>query len=267
MKSLTNFTSLSFKMVGGVMIFSSLFDYILMAIPFNISNSQWQINFTNQIVGQGVSPMIGIAFLTAGWWIAETDGNNKSKFSGVGIAAFVLASILGLLFLLLVPLHLSNISKASTMALTQINEQAGQQEAKIEGVIRQIQSISQNPEQLEQLRQQMAQIDQVLASGKAGNRSLTPQELETLKNQKNEAQQILDLSAKPEELKQKLEKRQQELQGQLKKLRTEQEKTAKNLALIQSLKTGIRSLILAIGYIVIGWFGLRSMGISIKTSD
>lgn len=250
----SNFTSLCLKMIGGVMLISSLFNYIFMMIPFNWGNAQWQILFTNEVVSQGINPLLGIIFLIIGWWIADT--NNPSRVSsGTRMPVFILASVLGLIFLLLVPLHLSNISKASAIALNQINQQAGQEEAKIQNTIQQINSASQNPDQF---RQQIAQIDQILKAGKIQNRDITPQQRQALETQKNQFQQIVTLSENPGELKKRLDAEKNKLQNQLDTIKAEQEKRAKTIALKQSLKTGVSSLILAIGYIVVGWFGLRN---------
>jgi hypothetical protein len=258
MKISSAFTSLSLKMVGGVILISSLLDYIILAIPLNWQNAQWQINFTNQIVDRGIVPMVGMAFLIAGWWISDNAASTDSKgSSAVRIPVFMIASILGLFFLLLVPLHLSNITKASSTVLTQIDEQAGQQEERIQGFMEQLNSIAQNPQQLSQ---QIAQRNQIIDSGRLPNRPLTEQELQTLRNQRDQLQQLLDLSKNPAELKQRLEEIQNRLQTQLGELRLTQEQRAKTIALKQSLKTGISSLMLAIGYIVVGWLGLKNMG-------
>lgn len=257
MKISSAFTSLCLKMMGGVIIISSLLDYIFLAIPFDWQNPQWQINFTNQIVDRGIVPMVGMAFLITGWWITDAAGSETKASPTVRIPVFVVSSILGLMFLLLVPVHLSNISKASSTVLTQISEQAGQQQEKIKGFMQQLNGVSQNPQQLSS---EIAQRNQVLASGQGPGRALTEQELQGIRNQRDQLQQLLDLSKKPAELKQRLGELQNRLQTQLKELQLKQETAAKTIALKQSLRTGISSLMLAIGYIVVGWLGLKNMG-------
>jgi hypothetical protein len=257
MKISSAFTSLCLKMVGGVILISSIFDFIFLAIPFDWQNSPWQINFTNQIVDRGIVPMVGIGFLIAGWWISDNAPNADSKAStAIRLPVFLVASILGLVFLLLVPLHLGNINKASATVLTQIQDQAKQQEDKIQGFVQQLNSISQNPQQL---NQQIAARTQVLETGQFQGKPLTPEETQVLRGQRDQLQQLLDLSKKPAELKQRLEKLKGELQTKLGEARIQQEKTAKTMAMKQSLKTGISSLMLAIGYIVMGGLGLKGM--------
>ena len=265
MKISTAFTSLSLRLVGGVIIISSLIDYIFLAIPLNWEDAQWQISFTNQIVDRGIVPMVGLAFLLAGWWLSDNAGGGEEKASlAIRLPVFILASILGLIFLLLVPLHLSNVNRASSTVLTRINQQVGEQEERIQGFIQQLNSISQNPQQLSQ---QIAQRNQVIETGQVRDRRLNEQELQVIRNQRDQLQQLLDLSQKPEQLKERLRELQERLQTQLRDLQLQQKQKAQTIALKQSLSTGINSLILAIGYMVIGWLGLKGMGITKKASS
>ena len=241
---------------------SSLIDYIFLAIPLNWQDAQWQITFTNQIVDRGIVPMVGMAFLLTGWWLSDNASSGEEKSSlAIRLPVFIIASILGLIFLLLVPLHLSNVNRASSTVLTRINQQVGEQEERIEGFIQQLNSISQNPQQLSQ---QIAQRNQAIETGQAGNRRLNEQELQVLRNQRDQLQQLLDLSQKPEQLKERLRELKERLQTQLRELQLQQKQKAQTIALKQSLSTGINSLILAIGYMVIGWLGLKGMGITKK---
>ena len=55
-----------------------------------------------------------------------------------------------------------------------------------------------------------------------------------------------------------LEARLSELQTQLRDQTIQRENRAKTEALKQGIRTGLSSLLLAIGYLVMGWFGLQS---------
>lgn len=257
MKISTAFTSFCLKIVGGVILISSLFDFAFLLIPLEWQKPEWQITFTNQIVDRGIVPMVGMAFLIVGWWLMDNVPNTDAKASGaIRLPVFFIASFLGLVFLLLVPLHLGNISKASDTALSKISEQAGQQEQKIQAFIQQINDVARNPQQLDG---NIKGLTQVIETGQFQGRRLTEQELQSARSQRDQFQQLLDLSKKPTELKQRLDKLKGELQTKLGELRTEQEKAAKTIATKQILRTGVSSLMLAIGYIVIGGLGLKTM--------
>lgn len=265
MKISSAFTSLALKIVGGVIVVSSLFDFIFLAIPFQWQESAWQINLTNQIVDRGIVPMVGMAFLISGWWIADNMPNSNAKSATiVRLPVFFLASILGLMFLLLVPLHLGNINEATSNALERINAQSQQQEQRIQGFIQQLNAISQNPQQMSQA---IAQRNQVIEARQINGRQLTEQQLQVLRTQRDQLQQILDLSQKPEEFKQKIEELKGNLGTQLGELSLQSEKQAKTTAMKQSLNIGISSLMLAIGYSVIGWFGLKSTKVATKVTE
>ncbi|MBL1209077.1 HpsJ family protein [Geminocystis sp. GBBB08] len=255
MKITSAFISLSLTLVGGILLISSLIDYLFLLIPLQLDDQNWQINITNNLVDRGIVPLIAIAILLIGWWI--NDNNNQKSGRKIRLPVFILSSILGLLFLILVPLHLVNLNGVSTDLMAQINQKMGQQEAQIQGFIAQLEAISQNPEQL---KLQIEQRNQVIeAGGVIQGQKIDPQQLQLITAQRDELRQILELSKKPDQLKAKIQEVQTKLQSELQQV-VEKEKTkAQTLALKQSLRTSISSFMLAISYIVIGWLGLQMM--------
>jgi septal ring factor EnvC (AmiA/AmiB activator) len=255
MKITSAFISLSLKLVGGILLISSLIDYLFLLIPLELQNKNWQINITNSLVDRGIVPLIAIALLLIGWWINDT---NKEKASAnIRLPVFIVSSILGLLFLILVPLHLTNINSVSADLMGQIAQRIGQQEAQIQGFVAQLEAISRNPEQL---KQEIDQRNQVIeAGGVIQGQKLEPQQLQLITSQRDELQQILELSQKPDQLNAKLQEVQAKLQSQLKELENKEKSKAQTLALKQSLRTSISSLMLAIAYAVIGGLGLQIM--------
>ena len=164
--SISQFTSLALKTVGVILVVSSLLDYITLAIPLDILNSQWQINFISQIVDRGIVPMVGIAFLFVGYWI---DSNVSSAANQKGfdlrVPVFVLSLALGFVFLLFVPIHLSNLRLVSSDALSQIEARASEAENRISDQYEQLEAISQDPQRLQLLDTRIKEIDTALGSG------------------------------------------------------------------------------------------------------
>jgi ABC-type multidrug transport system fused ATPase/permease subunit len=253
------FTSLSLKLIGVILILSALLDYIVLAIPFNWQDPQWQIGFVSSIVDRGIVPMVGIACLLIGYWIDSSSGvaAPRSSTLDLRLPVFVLASILGLFFLLFVPIHLNNLNQAKNTALEQIDKGAGQGEEQIQSFLTQINAVSQNPQQL---NQEILQRTQVLETGQLQGRQLAPQQIEALRQQRDQLQQLRDLAKSPKQLKERLETLKKQLQTRLLDQRRERENLAKTEALKQGLRVGLSSLMLAIGYTAIGWFGLRGIG-------
>ncbi|NES82411.1 MAG: hypothetical protein F6K10_13940 [Moorea sp. SIO2B7] len=251
------FTSLCLKLVGIIIIISSLLDYIILAIPFKPLEQTWQIAFTTQIVDRGIIPMVGMAFLLVGYWMeSNVGGGSGGQGSVVKLPVFLLASILGLIFLLLVPLHLNNLRSASSDILAKIEQGAGQAETRLQSQFDQLNQISQDPQALNQLQKNLKEIDQALASGKFRGQQINPRQRQQLQQNKQQIQQFQQLAKDPKTL----EARLNELQTKLREQKQEREKRAKTEAFKQGVRTGLSSLMLAGGYSAIGWLGLIGMG-------
>lgn len=246
------FTALTLKTVGLVMIVSSLLDYILLAIPFKPTNQQWQLMFTTQIVDRGIIPMVGIGFLVTGYWVANSMGAGstepRSSVQDLRFWAFLLASLLGLIFLLLAPLHFNNIRLQSSRALQQIEQQANQKETQLETQAEQFNALLKNPDQLSKVEQRLdQQLEQATKSGQVPADQLAAAQ--------QFRQQLQLLKENPDTL----GKRVEEGQTKIRSLKLEAQQQARTEVLKLGLKTGLTSLLLAIGYIVIGWVGLRNI--------
>ena len=256
MKITSNLISLILKLVGGILVISGILDYIFAVLPAQWQDLNWKVTLVNGFVDQGIIPLIGISIIFLGWWIEDNHSQAKSSAS-LRLFILIITCLFGLFFLLLIPLHIGNVNKISSDLITQISQKVEQQEVQLEGFIGQLQAVSKDPERL---KQEVEQRNQVLqAGGVIQGQQLSPQQLQLLSNEKEQLQQLLDLSGDPEKLKAKLEEMKNNLQSKLKEKETEERKKAQNLTLQQSLKTSVLSFILAIAYTVIGWFGLRSM--------
>jgi uncharacterized membrane protein len=253
MKITSAFISLSLKLLGGILLISSLIDYLFLLIPLELQDQNWQINLTNSLVDRGIVPLIAIALLLIAWWI--NDNNNEKSGTNIRLPVFIISSILGLLFLILVPVYLTNINSVSADLMAQIAQRKGQQEAQIQGFVAQLEAISKNPEQL---KLEIDQRNQVIeAGGVIQGQKLDPQQLQLVTSQRDELRQILELSQQPDQLKAKLQEVQTKLQSQLNEVEEKEKRKAQTLALKQSLRTSVSSFMLAIAYIVIGWLGLQ----------
>ncbi|MGK7953823.1 MAG: HpsJ family protein [Crocosphaera sp.] len=251
------FTSLVLKLIGVIFILSSLLDYVTLAVPPNFDNQSWQIGLVTNIVDRGVVPLVGMAFILVGYFIdglADANPLKKSGFS-LKLPVYILAALLGLVFLLMVPLHLSNLNSAKTDALERIQQGAGQGAEQIQQFLTQVDTLSKNPNQL---NQQINRLNQAVESGQVQGRQLNAQQLETLRQQRDQLQGLRDLAQNPEEYNKRTEELKNQLETQLLERRKQAEGQANTQALKQSLRIGLSSLMLAIVYSVIGWIGLKS---------
>jgi hypothetical protein len=236
-----SFTGLALKIVGLVMIVSSLLDYILMTIPFNPGAREWQIALTTQFVDRGIIPLVGIVFVLLGYLVDNTSGGPKSRIQDLRFWALIISSVLGLIYLLLVPLHFNNVYAQSNQALEQINQKASQAETQLEAQTKQVDELIKNP-------QRLAELDKAISSGQVQGEQLArlqalKQQLDTFKKDPKALSSQVDTAKK-----------------QISTGKQDAENRAKTEALKLGLRTGLSSLFLAIGFIAVGWTGLRSLG-------
>jgi F0F1-type ATP synthase membrane subunit b/b' len=258
-------TALILKIVGIILILSFLLDFLILLLPFQPTDRGWQINLATALVDRGIVPLVGLGMLFAAYWIDTAGDGDRPQTIDLRFPALILSSILGLIFLLIFPLHLNNVRQASAQTVNQINQDADQAERQLKNQLSQFQAQLNNEQgkaQLEQLRNQAkAQFTELLKDEQKykqalDNPQLPPAQKELLKKFKANPQELDNFVA-----------RQTDPQGlanqrlnQIRQRKEEAEKQAKDSAWKSGLRIGISSLLLSIGYIIIGWTGLRGMG-------
>ncbi|MEH2146295.1 hormogonium polysaccharide biosynthesis protein HpsJ [Nostoc sp.] len=273
-------TALTLKVVGIICILSFFVDFLILLLDFSPTNKLWQIDLATALVDRGIVPLVGLGLLFGGYWIDSADtGSDQPRGVDLRFPALILSSILGLMFLLIFPLHINNVIQAKSQAITQINERAVQQENQLKGELSQFQA-SLNTEQAK------ARIEQLRIQGTQAKPRLKAEITELLKDEQKykqalenpqgalEQKELLKrVKADPQQLDQELDKfiaqvadpqgrATQAANQQLNLIRTKKEadeKQAQN-AWKPGLRIGISSLLLSIGYIIIGWTGLRGRG-------
>lgn len=220
------------KLVGILLILSFLIEFAVLLINPEFSNPQWGLTLMTQVIDRGVTPLIGFALLYAGFWMHSAAVGDRAPGSGATwqnsrFWAFVVASLLGLLFLILIPLYLTTTGKITQQAVENINQQASQTEIQLQQQQAQLKSLAES-----------GQIDQLIGSGQ-----VPPEQVALLQQLKQD----------PKALDKQVEQRQAEISTQ----QQQAVKQAKSEAFKTRLRAGLRSLLLAIGFATIGWSGLR----------
>lgn len=258
-------TALSLKVVGVILILSFLFDFLILLLPFQPTDRLWQINLATALVERGIVPMVGLGFLFAAYWLESGSNSDRSPMIDLRFPALILSSVLGLIFLIIFPVHLINVNKESVQTVNQINQGAEQAENQLNNQLAQFQAQLNNEQgkaQLEQVRNQAkAQFTELLK-----DEQKYKQALENPQIPQAQKELLKKFKANPQEL-DKFIAQQTDPQGlanqrrtQIRQRKEEAEKQAKDTAWKSGLRIGISSLLLSIGYIIIGWTGLRGMG-------
>ena len=251
------------KVVGIILILSALLDCIVLSLPGETSdlfNRAWQLAAATQIVDRGIIPLMGIALLMTGFWVDSSSGvsiERRKIWLDLRFWALLISSLLGLVYLSLVPVHLNNTRLELQDALAQVEREAGQAEGQLEAQITsdqfkaQVEQLkSQRRTQIATLLQDEGKLQQALQS------SDVPQELKTvLRNSKNDPKALDNF------LEQQAQALPTQARNEIRTRKQQKEKELRTRSRNSSLQTGISSLLLAIGYITVGWTGLRSMGI------
>ncbi len=131
---------------------------MILLLPFQPTDRAWQINLATALVDRGIVPLVGLGLLFAAYWmIVLMLGGDRPPGIDLRFPALILSSILGLMFLLIFPLHLNNVRQASTQTVNQISQDADQAENQLKTQLSQFQAQLNNDQgkaQLEQLRNQ-----------------------------------------------------------------------------------------------------------------
>ena len=251
------------KVVGIILILSALLDCIVLSLPGETSdllNRGWQLTAATQIVDKGIIPLIGIALLMTGFWVDSSSGvsiERRNVWLDLRFWALLISSLFGLVYLSLVPVHLNNTRLELKDALAQVDQEAGQAEGQLEAQLKSPQFKA----QVEQLKsQRRSQIGALLEDNAKLQEALkspeVPKELKAVLEESKNDPKALDKF-----LEQQAQSLPTQARNEIRTRKQQKEKELRTRSRNSSLQTGINSLLLAIGYITVGWTGLRSMGI------
>lgn len=242
--NLSPITSFILKLVGIVLVLSYLLDIVLYLTAANFQNNQWVMTLTTQLVDRGFLPLLGLASFFTGYWVenAETTDSSRSPAQGLRLAGFWLASVLGLMFLLIVPLNVNATRAAAEDQVQKIQQEASKAEAQINTQVQQVRS---------QVDAQLAMLDQAIKGGQVQG--------DQLAQAKQQQEQLQKLKTDPKALEAQVAP---ERDKKLKEIRDQQNQLVDQTrrgALQTGMRVGLNSLLLAIGFATIGWVGLRQM--------
>jgi hypothetical protein len=257
-KKRSSLAALSLKTVGVILIVSSLLDYIILPIPYQPLDVAWRISLASTFVDRGIIPMIGIGLMFTGYKMDTDEGRGGSvtkKWQYLPFWGLVLSAFLGLFFLLLTPMHLNDVRAASQERLASIEAEARQVESNFNAQL--------GTEEFQ------TQLEQQQADAKAQFKSLleNPDRLQAVIDSPDTPDEIKavleEAKTNPQALDDFFEERVANIPDQvLGRVREQQETQTRQVgreAGKSAIRVGLSSLLLSVGYIVIGWSGLKGM--------
>ncbi len=237
--------AIALKVAGTIAILSALLDFLILLIPPNLTNVQWQLATTTQIVDRGIVPLVGMALLLTGFWVDSLVGRaaqHKSLTTDPRFWVCALASALGLVYLLMTFLHLNAVRLSSQQALEQVGNEAGQAATQLQQ--RLASELSQQQTQLSALLQNEDLLAQAIQSGQL------PPDIQQYRNDPEGLTQFLQ---------QRADQAKQQVETEIGTRRAEAERRVKTEARRSGLRISVISLLLSVGYSFIGWVGLRRL--------
>ncbi|MEB3163938.1 MAG: HpsJ family protein [Prochlorothrix sp.] len=246
-RQLASITPLSLTLVGSIMVLSVLLDYAAFLLWPQFKEQQWQMQVVSTAVDRGIVPLVGMTLLLVGYWTAEQVPTPLSQTLSrlpLRMFAFLLASLLSLLFLLCVPLHLRNSFAERAATLESIQTQAdtlttqAQEELKAQ--------VEQQRTRITALIKNEQQLNQAISSGQLSVDEATL--LQQFRDQPNSLDEYLTQQA---------EAGRQEAEKTIQDQKSNAERQAKERAVKAGVRTAVTSFLLAIGYALMGWTGLR----------
>lgn len=246
-RQLASITPLSLIIVGSIMVLSVLLDYAAFLLWPQFLERQWQLQVVSTAVDRGIVPLVGIALILVGYWTAEqvpTPLTQSVSRLPLRMLAFVLASVLGLVFLLFVPVHLRNSFIDRTENLASIQTQADNLTTQAE------QNLN------AQVEQERARITALLQNEQQLNQAISSGQLSV--DQATLLQQFRDKPGSLEEyLTQQAEAGRQQASSTIQEQKTNAERQAKEQTIKSGVRTAVTSFLLSIGYVLVGWTGLK----------
>ncbi len=241
--SLAALAAIALKVVGAIAILTAVVDYLILLVPLNLGNPQWQVAVTTQMIDRGILPLVGIALILTSLWIESslrTTPPPRGNRSDMPFWLSVLASVFGALYLALTVLHLSAVNLSSQSALQQVGAEASQASSQLEE--RLSSQLNQQRSQLEALLQNPDQLAQALQSGQL------PKEIEQYRDDPEGLNKFLQDQA---------DQARQRYQGEISNRRVEAERRVKQESWKNGIRTSVTSVLLTLGYSLLGWQGLR----------
>jgi ABC-type multidrug transport system fused ATPase/permease subunit len=277
MKAKNNLLSAPFalKLVGFILVFASLLDYLFLLTGLDFKDKPSLVNGIGQLVSQGTIPLVGVALVLTAYWLerlADMPARN-SKISR--LVVLVVAALLGVMFLILAPVHLNSTSQTTQQVRAEVDKKAKDAEGEVEQRIQQRQNdltnLVKDPKRLdEQLKQMDEQIKQAgeeekrlvqAVASKAEPESKLTEFRSQLAQFTKLAQDLKEIKTNPAALQNKAKESRDEALNEIRAKKQKADEQLSSQPWKASLKVALNSLILSVGYLLISWVGLSEMGL------
>lgn len=228
------------KLAGIITVLFAIINSALLFFPLNFGDIDWRLSFTTQIIERGILPILGIALMFCGYGFEEIIGiappQAKVGWNSLKFWIYLLSLFLGIMFLLLIPLHISTAVAESNQNVERLNEEAVIAQKQLE------ERLGERQSSLASLLKNNQRLEEYISKEQLSKEQLA--ELEKFKNN-------------PDVLKVRTEEIRTQLTKKLEQNKQKAQQSSQLGAVKSSVRIGLTSLLLASCYLTIGWSGFR----------
>ena len=164
MRRITFIASRILCVLGLLIIFSALLNYLVLGLPPKPDSAQWRLTVFGQLVSRSGVPFVGIIFLLAGSWVGELRSSRRiTRLPKMRLLSLVFTCLLSLMFFLLIPPYISAVRTTQQVKINAVEDEATQAEKSLEDAL--AEQIQQERSRIQVLLQDEAMLDQAIASG------------------------------------------------------------------------------------------------------
>ena len=228
------------KLAGIMLVLFTIINYFLLIFTIKTGDTNWSLNFTTIIVEEGIIPILGIALMFCAYGFEEILGlappQPKLRWNSIKFWVYLLSFFFGIIFLLIIPLHISNAVAVSNEAVETANKTAKEEKEILE------QRLEEQKNIIGDMLRNQPKLDAFIKK-----RQLSEEQIANLAKFKNN----------PNAFKVKVEEVRSTLTQQIESKQQQEIQKSQLSAFHSSLKICLISLLLASCYLTIGWSGFR----------
>ena len=228
------------KLAGIMLVLFTIINYFLLIFTIKTGDTNWNLNFTTIIVEEGIIPILGIALMFCAYGFEEILGlappQPKLRWNSIKFWVYLLSFFFGIIFLLIIPLHISNAVAVSNEAVETANKTAKEEKEILE------QRLEEQKNIIGDMLRNQPKLDAFIKK-----RQLSEEQIANLAKFKNN----------PNAFKVKVEEVRSTLTQRIDSKQQQEIQKSQLSAFHSSLKICLTSLLLASCYLTIGWSGFR----------
>ena len=228
------------KLAGIILVLFTIINYFLLIFTIKTGDTNWNLNFTTIIVEEGIIPILGIALMFCAYGFEEILGlappQPKLRWNSIKFWVYLLSFFFGIIFLLIIPLHISNAVAVSNEAVETANKTAKEEKEILE------QRLEEQKNIIGDMLRNQPKLDAFIKK-----RQLSEEQIANLAKFKNN----------PNAFKVKVEEVRSTLTQRIDSKQQQEIQKSQLSAFHSSLKICLTSLLLASCYLTIGWSGFR----------